>query len=276
LGWPVGYRGQGAALRPFFWFCYSISITSTIVEKEKMQTAVEIKELDVVLGKDFRALQGVNVRLPQGKIVGFIGPSGAGKTTLIRSIVGRQKLANGSITVFGAPAGSKQLRSKVSYMTQEVSVYGDLTVSENLEYFATMLGLGRASIKSEVERLLKIVNLEAQKKQMVEKLSGGQKQRVSLAIALIGKPRLMVLDEPTVGLDPVLREQLWSLFRQLSNEGTTLLVSSHVMDEAERCDELLLIRDGQLLAQGSPKQLCEQTGTNSIEQSFLKLIGAGK
>jgi ABC-2 type transport system ATP-binding protein len=241
-----------------------------------MEIAVEIKNLNVTLGKDFRALQNVNVQLPRGKIVGFIGPSGAGKTTLIRSIVGRQRLASGSITIFSLPAGSKQLRSQVSYMTQEVSVYGDLTVAENLEYFATMLGLSRASIQPEITRLLKVVALQSQKNQMVEKLSGGQKQRVSLAIALIGEPRLLVLDEPTVGLDPVLREDLWSLFRQLSNGGTTLLVSSHVMDEAERCDELLLIRDGKLLAQGSPRQLCEQTNTMSVEQSFLKLIGANK
>lgn len=238
-----------------------------------MKPAVEIQNVNVMLGKHFQALDNVSVRLPQGKIVGFIGPSGAGKTTLIRSIVGRQKLASGNISVFDVPAGSKQLRNRVSYMTQEASVYSDLTVTENLEYFATMLGLGRSTVKSEVARLLETVDLQSHKDQMVEKLSGGQKQRVSLAIALIGQPQLMVLDEPTVGLDPVLREDLWSLFRQLAADGTTLIVSSHVMDEAERCDELLLIRNGKLLAQGSPKQLCEQTHTHSVEQSFLKLIG---
>jgi len=238
-----------------------------------MKPAVEIQNVNVMLGKHFQALDNVSVRLPQGKIVGFIGPSGAGKTTLIRSIVGRQKLASGNISVFDIPAGSKQLRNRVSYMTQEASVYSDLTVTENLEYFATMLGLGRSTVKSEVARLLETVDLQSHKDQMVEKLSGGQKQRVSLAIALIGQPQLMVLDEPTVGLDPVLREDLWSLFRQLAADGTTLIVSSHVMDEAERCDELLLIRNGKLLAQGSPKQLCEQTHTHSVEQSFLKLIG---
>ena len=238
-----------------------------------MKPAVEIQNVNVMLGKHFQALDNVSVRLPQGKIVGFIGPSGAGKTTLIRSIVGRQKLASGNISVFDVPAGSKQLRNRVSYMTQEASVYSDLTVTENLEYFATMLGLGRSTVKSEVARLLEAVDLQSHKDQMVEKLSGGQKQRVSLAIALIGQPQLMVLDEPTVGLDPVLREDLWSLFRQLAADGTTLIVSSHVMDEAERCDELLLIRNGKLLAQGSPKQLCEQTHTHSVEQSFLKLIG---
>lgn len=241
-----------------------------------MESAVVIKNLNVVLGKHFRALDNVSVNLPKGKIIGFIGPSGAGKTTLIRSIVGRQKLASGSIDIFNYPAGSKQLRSTVSYMTQEASVYNDLTVSENLEYFATMLGLSRSAIKPEVARLLSMVDLVTQKDQIVEKLSGGQRQRVSLAIALIGKPQLLVLDEPTVGLDPLLREELWNLFKELARGGTTLIVSSHVMDEAERCDELLLIRNGKLLAQGSPRQLCEQTQTHTVEQSFLKLIGADK
>lgn len=238
-----------------------------------MSHSVTTKNLSVVLGKDFQALQDVSIELPEAKIIGFIGPSGAGKTTLIRSIVGRQKIASGTINVLDLPAGHKQLRKIVSYMTQEPSVYGDLTVSENLEYFATMLGLSRADRKAEITRLLKTVDLEAQATQLVDKLSGGQRQRVSLAIALIGKPKLMVLDEPTVGLDPVLRQELWSLFRRLTQEGTTLIVSSHVMDEAERCDELVLIRDARILAQGSPKQLCEQTGTTSVEQSFLRLVG---
>jgi ABC-2 type transport system ATP-binding protein len=241
-----------------------------------MNTSVEISKVTVILGKKFEALKDVSVSLPKGKIIGFIGPSGAGKTTLIRSIVGRQKLSAGSITVFGIDAGDKQLRDLVSYMTQEVSVYTDLTVAENIEYFATMIGMPRKAISEEVNRLLDIVDLVPQKYQLVEKLSGGQKQRVSLAIALIGKPKLMVLDEPTVGLDPLLRDELWNLFRNLANDGTTLIVSSHVMDEAERCDELLLIRNGQILAGGTPKELCQKTGTDSVEKSFLKLIGDTK
>lgn len=237
-----------------------------------METAIKIENLQVTLGKHFQALNDISVDLPAGKIIGFIGPSGAGKTTLIRTIVGRQKLTGGSVMIFGVPAGDTKLRKSVSYMTQEVSVYGDLTVSENITYFATMLGVPRSQIAPETARLLDVVDLKAQAVQMVERLSGGQKQRVSLAIALIGKPRLMVLDEPTVGLDPLLREQLWSLFRELAKDGTTLIISSHVMDEAERCDELLLIRDGQVLASGTPKQLCQRTDTKTIEQSFLKLV----
>lgn len=238
-----------------------------------METAVKIKNVKVILGKDFPALQNVSVDLPTGKIVGFIGPSGAGKTTLIRSIVGRQKLSGGSIAIFGISAGDKKLRSEVSYMTQEVSVYGDLSAKENIEYFATMIGIPRSQRAAEVRRVINIVDLAKNSDQVVSDLSGGQKQRVSLAIALLGSPKLMVLDEPTVGLDPLLREQLWNLFRDLARQGTSLIISSHVMDEAERCDELLLIRDGRILAHGSPKELRMRTGTRTVEESFLSLVG---
>lgn len=238
-----------------------------------MQPAIEIKNLSVKLGGHYRALKNINVDLPAGKIIGFIGPSGAGKTTLIRSIVGRQRLSGGSITVNGLPAGSAKLRSQMSYMTQEISVYHDLTVGENLRYFAVMFGLKRKDVGRAVADILRTVDMSQQANQLVDDLSGGQKQRVSLAIALIGYPRLMVLDEPTVGLDPVLREQLWQLFHKLAQDGTTIIISSHVMDEAERCDDLLLIREGEVLAHDSPRKLCEQTGAKSVEQSFLKLVG---
>jgi ABC-2 type transport system ATP-binding protein len=236
-------------------------------------SAIQVKNVSVVLGGYFHALKHINVYLPQGKIVGFIGPSGAGKTTLIRSIVGRQRISGGSITINGLPAGSAGLRSQMSYMTQEVSIYSDLTVRENLRYFATMFGIARKDINPLINDILKTIDMTKNIHQLSSKLSGGQKQRLSLAVALIGYPKLMVLDEPTVGLDPVLRDQLWKLFHELARKGTTLIISSHVMDEAERCDDLLLIRDGELLAHGSPKALCEKTGTKSVEQSFLKLVG---
>ncbi len=236
-------------------------------------SAVKIQNLSVVLSGKFKALKAIDVLLAEGRITGFIGPSGAGKTTLIRSIVGRQKLTSGSITVFGLPAGSPQLREQLSYMTQESSVYTDLSARENLSYFATMFGIKRAALKPLVADILKTVDMTKQADQLASQLSSGQKQRLSLAAALIGFPKLMVLDEPTVGLDPVLRERLWKLFRQLTDGGTTLLISSHVMEEAERCDDLLLLRDGRVLAQGSPQALCDQTGTKSVEQSFLKLVG---
>jgi ABC-2 type transport system ATP-binding protein len=241
-----------------------------------MEAAIKIKNVSVVLGRQFTALDDVSVELPEGKIVGFIGPSGAGKTTLIRSIVGRQKVSTGSITIFDQPAGSARLRSQLSYMTQAASAYPDLTVQQNLHYFATMFGVKRKDVKAIVAEILHVVDLTPQAKQLVGKLSGGQKQRVSLAIALIGYPKLMVLDEPTVGLDPVLRDELWKLFRKLAGGGTTIIVSSHVMDEAERCDDLLLIREGKILAHDAPAALCVKTHSKTVEESFLKLVGAAR
>jgi ABC-2 type transport system ATP-binding protein len=237
-----------------------------------MSTAVEIKKLNITFAGNFTAIDDISFELPTGKITGFIGPSGAGKTTLIRAIVGRHKITKGSITVFGLPAGSAKLRQHMSYMTQELSVYADLTVQQNLRYFAAMFGIKHRDIPKLITGLLKTTDMDQQVNQLVSSLSSGQKQRVSLAIALIGYPKLMVLDEPTVGLDPVLREQIWQLFRTLAAGGTTLIVSSHVMDEAERCDNLVLIRDGKILAHGSPESLCHQTGTKNVEQSFLSLV----
>ena len=235
--------------------------------------AVKIQNLSVTLGGQFKALSNVDLELPQGKTIGFIGPSGAGKTTLIRCIVGRLRIGQGSISIFGEPAGSAKLRSRLSYMTQELSVYPDLTVQENLTYFAVMAGLSRAQTDAAVAEALQAVALTDKAVQLVRLLSGGEKQRVSLAVALLGTPQLMVLDEPTVGLDPVLREELWTLFNRLAANGTTLIISSHSMDEARRCDDLVLIRDGAVIAHSSPTELCRRTGSKTVEQSFLKLVG---
>ncbi|MDZ7744149.1 MAG: ABC transporter ATP-binding protein [Candidatus Saccharibacteria bacterium] len=220
----------------------------------------------------FTALNDVSAQIPKGKITGIIGPSGAGKTTLIRSIVGRQKISDGSITIYDEPAGSASLRSQVSYKTQEVSAYYDLTVTQNLQYFARMMNLPRQQAKQQTQEFINTMSLQQQSKQLVGSLSGGQKQRVSLAIALIGKPKLLVLDEPTVGLDPLLRDELWIMFRNLAESGLTLLISSHVMDEAERCDDLLLIRHGKIVAHATPDNMKRQTNTKTIEESFLKLV----
>ena len=240
-----------------------------------MASVIVIDKLSVVLGA-YPALRNVSVELSGGKITGFIGPSGAGKTTLIRAIVGRQRITDGRLTVLDLPAGSKPLRGRVSYMTQEISVYDDLTVQENVRYFANMAGYYGKRAHAAAAKALELVDMADKAAVLVSNLSGGQKQRVSLAVALIGEPELLVLDEPTVGLDPVLREQLWSLFRELAGQGKTVIVSSHVMDEAERCDDLLLIRDGELVAHGTPHELCERTGTKTVEQSFLKLAGGAK
>lgn len=238
-----------------------------------METAVKIKNLSVILGKRFKALDGINLELPKGRTIGVIGPSGAGKTTLIQTIVGNLKVTTGTVEVLGHPAGNKELRKQVNYMTQSLSVYPDLTVKENLEYFITMAGQPKKASKKILDEVLNQVDMSDKSSNLVSQLSGGQMQRVSLAIALIGSPQLLVLDEPTVGLDPVLRENLWNLFNKLAGQGMTLIISSHSMDEASRCDDLVLIRSGELVSHSSPDELLERTKSKSVEESFLKLVG---
>ena len=233
---------------------------------------VKIDKLSVSLGNN-PVITDMSLDLPSGKLIGLIGPSGSGKTTLIRCIVGRQKFSSGTVTVLDQPAGSADLRSNVSYMTQEPSVYRDLTVAQNITYFAKTFGVPKQKVKALTEQMIDLVELTDFKNNLVGKLSGGQIQRVSLAIALIGHPKLVVLDEPTVGLDPVLRVKLWDLFRKVTEMGQTLLISSHVMDEAAHCDDLILLRDGKVLAHESPQALCERTKSKTVEESFLKLVG---
>ena len=216
-------------------------------------------------------LDGFDLELQTGGVVGLLGPSGSGKTTLMRAIVGVQTVAGGTVTVLGEPAGSAGLRHRVGYVTQNASVYDDLTVRQNLRYFARVVGAPPA----DVERVIAETGLVEQADALAASLSGGQSSRVSLAAALLGAPELLVLDEPTVGLDPVLRVELWALFRRLADRGVTLLVSSHVMDEATRCDRLLLLRDGRLLADDSPAGLLRTTGASDAEEAFLVLIGQG-
>jgi ABC-2 type transport system ATP-binding protein len=232
-----------------------------------MKNAVSCREVVVVRG-DREVLHGVGFDLRAGTVTGLLGPSGCGKTTLIRAIVGLQAKVTGDVSVLGLPAGAPKLRGRIGYLTQEPSVYGDLTVTENLRFFAAVLGVA----SSDVERVIEAVDLTSHADARVDRLSGGQRSRASLAVALLGSPELLVLDEPTVGLDPVLRRDLWGLFHKLADDGATLLVSSHVMDEASRCDRLLLMRDGELLADDTPDDLLTAAGAADIEQAFLTLI----
>jgi ABC-2 type transport system ATP-binding protein len=215
-------------------------------------------------------VRGVSFEVAAGAVTGLLGPSGCGKTTVLRSIVGVQIVAGGRVSVLGQPAGSAPLRRKIGYATQDPAVYADLTVTEALRYFAAIL---RAPA-SDVDRVIEAVGLDGEAHSLIGTLSGGQHTRANLAVALLGSPELLVLDEPTVGLDPVLRDSLWELFRSLAVAGTTLLVSSHVMEEAARCDRLLLMREGLLLADDTPAALREQTGSVDLEQAFLRLIRA--
>ncbi|NED94575.1 ABC transporter ATP-binding protein [Phytoactinopolyspora alkaliphila] len=229
--------------------------------------AVRIRGLRVIRGAR-TVLDGFDLDVPPGTLTGLLGPSGSGKSTLMRAIVGVQKIAAGSVEVLGRPAGAAELRSRVSYVTQAPSVYRDLTIRQNLRYFADVLNAPGA----DVDRVIEQVDLVRHADQLAANLSGGQLSRVSLAVALLGTPELLVLDEPTVGLDPVLRQELWQLFHQLAADGATLLVSSHVMDEAERCERLVLLREGALLADDSLPSLLEHTGTPDAEQAFLHLV----
>ena len=231
-----------------------------------LNTAIEVDDLTVLRGGR-PALTDLEVVVPSGSITGLLGPSGCGKTTLIRAVVGSQIIRSGSVTVLGEPAGSPGTRARVGYVTQASSVYPDLTIGQNLAYFAAMAGERAGSI----DQALDEVGLRQRRNDLTGNLSGGQRARVSLAAALVGQPELYLLDEPTVGLDPVLRRDLWQLFAGLAAQGRTLVVSSHVMDEAGRCDRVLLLRDGRLIADTTPAGLRSEAGTDDLEQAFLVL-----
>jgi ABC-2 type transport system ATP-binding protein len=231
-----------------------------------MSSTIEAEHLRVVRGGR-EVLHGLSFAVPAGSVTGLLGPSGGGKSTLMRAVVGVQAGVHGRLDVLGQPAGGADLRRRVGYVTQSPAVYGDLTVRRNLVYFAAVTG----APASRVDAVLDDVALAGAADQRVDTLSGGQRARVSLATALLGEPELLVLDEPTVGLDPVLRRDLWQLFRRLADDGRTLLVSSHVMDEASRCDRLLLLRDGRLVADDTLDGLLERTGTDDVEHAFLML-----
>jgi ABC-2 type transport system ATP-binding protein len=234
-----------------------------------MVDAVAVRDLVVERGGR-RVLHGLSTAVPPGQVIGLLGPSGSGKTTLMRAIVGVQKVVSGEVSVLGEPAGSPGLRARVGYVTQAPSVYEDLSVRENARFFAALYGMGAR----EGDAALADVGLADAAGQLVRDLSGGQRSRASLACALVGSPEVLVLDEPTVGLDPVLRVELWDKFHALAAAGTTLLVSSHVMDEAARCDRLLLLREGQLLSDSTPAQLRTESGTDDLEEAFLRLVRA--
>jgi ABC-2 type transport system ATP-binding protein len=229
--------------------------------------AIRVRDLDVVRGST-HALRSVSLEVPAGRVTGLLGPSGSGKTTLMRAVVGVQVVRAGRVEVLGLPAGSPELRRRVGYVTQAPSVYADLPPRENLAYFARIVG----APPGRVDEALELVDLSRSSRRPVRELSGGERSRVSLAAALLAQPELLVLDEPTVGSDPVLRRDLWETFHRLAGEATTLLVSSHVMDEAERCDSLVLMREGRIVAEGEPDELLARTRAANLNDAFLVLV----
>jgi ABC-2 type transport system ATP-binding protein len=233
-----------------------------------MESAIEVDNLVVIRGKR-RVLPGLSCSIPRGSVTGLLGPSGSGKTTLMRAIVGVQLVESGRVTVLGKPAGSASLRHKIGYLTQAPSVYADLTVRENARYFASLY---KGVSAADADAVVVNVGLGDEAGQLVNDLSGGQRARASLACALVGRPEVIILDEPTVGQDPVLRDDLWRQFRAMAAQGATVLVSSHVMDEAGRCDRLLLIREGELIADDTPNAVRQAAGTQDLDEAFLRLI----
>ena len=231
-----------------------------------MTAAISIRGLRVIRGGKL-VLPHIDLDVPRGQIVGLLGPSGGGKTTLMRAIVGAQIIAGGSVQVLGMEAGSPALRRRIGYVTQAASIYPDLTARENLAYFAKTVGVGAEG----VARTLHHIGLADAADRPVSTLSGGQESRVSLGAALVGDPELLVLDEPTVGLDPALRRDLWGLFHELRDAGKTLLVSSHVMDEASRCDRLVFVRDGAILADDTFENILADTRTDNADAAVLAL-----
>ena len=234
-----------------------------------MTDAVAIRDLSVRRGGR-EVVRIPSLELSAGSVTGLMGPSGCGKTTLMRCIVGVQRIASGEVTVLGAPAGAPVLRRRVGYMTQAPSVYGDLTVRENLGFFARVIGAAPVRVDAVIEA----VEVPARRGQLVRELSGGERARVSLAAVLLGEPELLILDEPTIGLDPVLRVELWAMFRRLAADGATLLISSHSLEEARHCDRLLLMRDGELLLSDTPEGLRRRTGRGDLEDAFVALVAA--
>jgi ABC-2 type transport system ATP-binding protein len=241
-------------------------MSSTTVE---LRAAIAIEGLSVRRGGR-RVLDDVRLEVEGGVVTGLLGPSGSGKTTLMRAIVGTQIVSSGRVSVLGLPAGHPNLRRRVAYVTQAPSVYTDLTVGENLMYFARLVGAAPGRIQEVAAQ----VGLQRQAGQVTSTLSGGELSRSSLAVALLGRPEILVLDEPTVGLDPLLRRTLWDIFHRLADDGVAVLVSTHVMDEAERCAELVLIRDGAIVAAGSPTQLRKRAGAHNLEDAFVRLAAA--
>ncbi|ODR08341.1 multidrug ABC transporter ATP-binding protein [Mycolicibacillus koreensis] len=242
-------------------------MSSSVDELRAVEPAVRVDRLQVVRGGR-PVLHDLSLQIPRGTITGLLGPSGCGKTTLMRCIVGTQIVESGAVTVLGRPAGSAWLRRRVGYVTQDPTVYPDLRVIDNVRYFAALYGVATGDADAAVDT----VGLTDQRTNFAADLSGGQRIRVSLACALVARPALLVLDEPTVGLDPVLRTELWAQFDALAKAGSTLLISSHVMDEADHCGRLLLLRDGRLLAHTSPTELRKDTGCTSLEDAFLSII----
>ncbi|MFD1735084.1 ABC transporter ATP-binding protein [Bacillus salitolerans] len=221
-------------------------------------------------------LTSVSMDVEEREIFGLLGPSGAGKTTLVKMIAGIDEATRGTIKVLDVEMPKLHVLHKIGFMAQSDALYGELSAVENLEFFATIYGLKEPVRKERIEKALTLVNLTDERKKQVNQFSGGMKRRLSLAAALLHEPEILILDEPTVGIDPVLRQSIWNEFIELTRQGTTIIVTTHVMDEAEKCNRLGMIRDGSLIAVGTPEELKKNTDSTTIEEAFLYFGGVHK
>jgi len=233
----------------------------------RTEVSISIKNLEVTRGKR-QVLKNINLEINKGSITGLLGPSGCGKTTLMRSIVGVQIIKSGEVLVLDKDAGSKDVRKEVGYMSQDPALYSDISVQDNFDYFAKVLQVE----KSRIDEVLELTELNDLKKSLVENLSGGERARVSLGVTILSKPQILILDEPTVGVDPLLRRKLWDVFVHLAEDNHTLLISSHVMDEAENCENIILMRSGDIIYKGLKISLAEKTGELGVGNAFIKLL----
>ncbi|MDB8792037.1 ABC transporter ATP-binding protein [Romboutsia sp. 1001216sp1] len=236
---------------------------------------VEVSNISKKISKSI-ILDNLSLNIKKGEIVGLIGPSGAGKTTFVKAIIGMEKIDSGFIKVFNKPIPNLDVLQNIGYMAQSDALYEDLSAKENLDFFGKIFGLNKSKIKERIDYTSKLVNLENHLSKKVKSFSGGMKRRLSLAISLIQDPALLILDEPTVGIDPRLRFDIWNELYNLKNEGKSIIVTTHVMDEAVKCDRLALIRDGKIIATGTPNNLIKEFEVNTIEEIFLKLGGETK
>lgn len=234
---------------------------------------LSVSHVNKSFGKNF-VLNDISLNLDKPQIHGLLGPSGAGKTTLVKIIAGLDIADEGKASVFDVPMPNLKQMEKVGYMAQSDALYGELTARENIYFFASLYGMKKAQIKDRLQEVMAQVALQDELDKFVADYSGGMKRRLSLGIALIHQPKLLILDEPTVGIDPVLRQSIWNEFSRLKDQGTCILVTTHVMDEADKCDTLSMLRDGKLIASGTPNELKESTGVKSIEEAFLYYGGA--
>jgi ABC-2 type transport system ATP-binding protein len=232
-----------------------------------------VEHVSRVFGKK-KVLDGITLAVGKGEIFGMLGPSGAGKTTLVKLIAGIDQATEGTIHVFDVKMPHLQAMKRIGFMAQSDALYEELTALENLQFFSAIYGLRGKRQKERIEEVAELVHLTEHLKKTVHHYSGGMKRRLSLAASLLHEPEVLILDEPTVGIDPVLRQSIWAELERIRQQGTTIVVTTHVMDEAEKCQRLAMIRDGRLIAVGSPNELKEKTHSETIEQAFLYFGGA--